>query len=139
MTRVVAFAFVFLSGVSIIGQEFQEGTWGGTLNRLIAGNPRPQRQKFALEFKKAPDPHWAWRPGSSDAWSVTVIGQQGRSQATDVRFDGETLAFKYRRQDFLMSCGLTRQPDGTFEGDCLSDGEQGVFRVSLTPAKAAAK
>lgn len=139
MRRVLVVALACLASATIAGQGFQEGTWGGTLSRVTDGNPRPQRQKFALEFKKGPDPHWAWRPGSTETWSVTVISQQGRSQATDVRLDSDTLSFSYRRQDFLMTCALTRQPDGTFEGDCSSDSEQGAFRASLTPANAAPK
>jgi hypothetical protein len=138
MTRALFVTLILLSSVTITGQEFHEGTWSGTLTRVNTTNPRPNRQKFALEFKKSPDPHWAWRPGSTEAWSVTVIAPGGRSQATDFRLAGDVLSFRYRRGDSDITCRLTQQPDATFEGDCVSD-EEGGFRLSLTPAKAAAK
>lgn len=128
---------VLVSPLMLLGQDLSEGTWGGTLSRLNANNPRPQRQKFALEFKKAPDPHWAWRPGTGEVWNVTVISQQGRSQAMGFRIEGESLSFSYRRQDTIQTCELTRQPDASFEGHCIGDGDPASYRLSLIPAKSA--
>jgi hypothetical protein len=135
MKRSLVVVLAFFSSSMISGQDLQEGTWGGTLTRANPNNPRPQRQKFALEFKKAPDPHWAWRPGAGDTWNVTVIGQGGRAQAIGFRVEGDALSFSYRRQDTIMTCQLARQPDASFEGNCVGDGDPAVFRLSLIPAK----
>jgi hypothetical protein len=139
MMRSLLVALVMVSAAALHAQDLQEGTWGGTLTRFNANAQRPQRQKFALEFKKAPDPHWAWRPGSNDVWTITVILQQGRSQALEFRWVGETMRFAYRREDAIVSCELAAEPDGTFAGDCLGDGDASSFRLSLTPVKATPK
>jgi hypothetical protein len=139
MIRSLVIALAFVSVAGIHAQELAEGTWGGTMTRQNANNPRPQRLKFALEIKKMSDPHWAWRPGSGDTWNIAVIHQQGRSQAIGLELKGEVLSFSYRLQDTTMACELTRQADGAFEGTCVSDGDARTFRLSLTPAKAPAK
>ena len=139
MTRSLVLALTLLSTVTIHGQELQEGTWGGTLSRTTQNNPRPLRQKFALEFKKTPDPHWAWRPGGGEQWTITVISQQGRAQAMGFRLEGEALSFAYRREDSIMNCRLTRQADGSFEGDCIGDADATMLRATLTPVKTPAK
>lgn len=136
MNRVLVIGLMVFSAIGIGAQELTEGTWGGTVTRLNPNNPRPQRQKFALEFKKAADPHWAWRPGSGDTWTVTVIHQQGRSQAMDLQLGGEALSFSYRLQDAIVTCQLARQADASFEGDCVG---ANAFRLSLTPSKTPAK
>lgn len=133
MTRSLLVALVVVSAAALHAQDLQEGTWGGTLTRYNANAQRPQRQKLALEFKKGADPHWAWRPGGADVWTITVITQQGRSQAIGFRWHGDALNFGYRRGDVMVTCDLTRQVDGTFEGDCLGDGDASNFRLLLTP------
>jgi hypothetical protein len=139
MNRALVMALALVASTVAAAQPLQEGTWGGTLSRFNANNPRPQRQKFALEIKKGADPHWAWRPGSGETWMATVIHQQGRSQAMDLRLDADALSFAYRREDSLMTCRLTRQTDGTFEGDCVGDANASLFRLSLTAPKPATK
>ena len=49
------------------------------------------------------------------------------------------MRFAYRREDAVVSCELAAEPDGTFAGDCLGDGDASSFRLSLTPVKAAPK
>jgi hypothetical protein len=138
MNRALLIALAWVSAVGVHAQELTEGAWSGTLTRVVANNPRPQRQKLALEIKKAPDPHWAWRPGGGDTWNITVISQQGgRSQATGFELKADSLSFAYRLQDDIVTCRLTRQPDATFEGDCVD--ASSTRRLILTPTKPPAK
>lgn len=139
MTRSLLVALVLVWAAGLHAQELQEGTWGGTITRFNANAQRPQRQKFALEFKKAADPHWAWRPGGGAVWTITVILQQGRTQALGFQWTGESMTFSYRREDAIVSCELARQANGAFEGDCLGDGDATSFRLSLTPVTTAPK
>jgi hypothetical protein len=115
-------------------QDLPEGTWSGTRVRVGGGGGNQQPQRISLEVKRAADPHAAWRPDNRQVLNVTFVGpQQGRVQATDVRFDQRSLSFSYR-QEIDFACRLDRQGDGAYQGDCLSEAG-GRFRVTLNPPK----
>ena len=97
-------------------------------------------QKVTVEFKKVPDPHWAWRPAAAEVWSVTFNGPPvGRAQVGDFRLDAGTMTFSYMRQDLLYECKLQQQPSDAFTGRCASDASDQTFRITLNPPVPASK
>jgi hypothetical protein len=123
--------------VALPAQQLQEGTWSGSLLRTGGGNQQRQPQKVSLEFKKIPDPHWAWRPGGGEVWSVTLVAPQGRSALENLTMSLQTMSFSYMRGDIRMICGLRQQADDTYQGDCIGDGDNQVLRLTLNPPPAA--
>ena len=131
--------FGLLSSAGASAQEMKEGTWTGTHQRTDNPNNR-QVQKVSVEFKKVPDPHWAWRPTVAEVWSVTFIGPPvGRAQVGNFRLEAGTMTFYYMRQDLLYDCRLQQQPSDAFTGRCASDGSDQAFRITLNPPVATAK
>ena len=140
MKRVVMLVamFTLLCAAGASAQEMKEGSWTGTQQRTD-GNNRPV-QKVSIEFKKVPDPHWAWRPAPVDVWSVTFNGPPvGRAQVGEFRLEAGTMTFFYMRQDFLYECKLQQQPSDAFTGLCDSDGGTGPYRITLNPPVPTAK
>ncbi len=141
MKRFVIVLVTVLSLLSAAGasaQDLKEGTWTGTQQRTD-GNNR-QVQKVTVEFKKVPDPHWAWRPATAEVWSVTFNGPPvGRAQVGDFRLDAGTMTFSFMRQDLLYECKLQQQPSDAFTGRCASDGSNQAFRITLNPPAPAAQ
>lgn len=139
MKRAAIFAsitIVLLWGSSSMlqGQELEEGTWSGTRVRISPRGNNPQNQRISLEVARIPDPHSAWRPGIGRVLTATLVVPQGRFQVSDLRLQNELLSFSYR-QETEVTCRLERQPDGTYQGDCLVDGDSRRFRVTLSPPK----
>lgn len=127
-----------LSAIAASAQDLKEGTWTGVHQRTD-GNNR-QVQKITVEFKKVPDPHWAWRPTAVDVWSVTFIGPPvGRTTVGDFRIDAGTMKFYYMRQDLRYECTLQQQPSDAFSGRCDGDGSNQSFRITLNPPAPTAK
>ena len=121
-----------LSAVAASAQDLKEGTWTGGHQRTDGDNR--QVQKITVEFKKVPDPHWAWRPTAVEVWSVTFNGPPvGRAQVGDFRVDAGTMTFSYMRQDLLYECKLQQQPSDAFAGRCASDSTGQAFRITLNP------
>lgn len=130
--------FGLLSAVAASAQDLTEGTWTGTHQRTD-GNNR-QVQKVTVEFKKVPDPHWAWRPSAVEVWSVTFNGPPvGRAPVGDFRLEAGTMTFYYLRQDLRYECKLQQQPSDAFAGRCVTDGSNQAFRINLNPPAPAAK
>lgn len=127
-----------LAATGLSAQERQEGTWTGTHQRTD-GNNRPV-QKISIEIKKSPDPHWAWRQGAADVWSVTLVGPPvGRAQVGDLRIEAGAMSFYYMRQDLRYDCRLQQQPTDAFTGRCVADGTNQIFNITLNPPVATAK
>lgn len=139
MNRSALVMVFFALSVAPHAQERQEGTWSGTLQRVGPNNQQRQVQKVSIEFKKAPDPHWVWRPDGGDVWVTTFVSPQGRAPLMDLQMEHETIAFGYMRDDVRVNCRLRQQADDTFHGDCVGDGDSLVFRITLSPPAAAKK
>ena len=136
---IVVAIFSLQAAAGTSAQEITEGTWTGTQQRTDNPNQR-QVQKVSIEFKKVPDPHWAWRPTAADVWSVTFIGPPvGRAQVAGFRIEAGTMTFSYNRQDLLYECTLQQQPNDAFVGRCAPDGGNQTFRITLNPPAPAAK
>ena len=139
MKPILTFTLVCVASIALHSQDLQEGTWSGSMVRVGGNNPRPQVQKISIEVKKVSDPHWAWRPGGGDVWTVMFVGgpNQGvRAQVTDLHVDNQSIAFSYKRQDLRTICRLNRQPDGNYEGECTGEDDPVRFRMTLLPPKA---
>lgn len=122
-------------------QELQVGTWSGTILRLrAAGNQNPQPQRVSLEVKTVPDPHSSWRPGRGELLDIVFVapGNQGRNPVADFSVDKASLSFSYRREDTVTKCRLDRQPDGSYEGQCVGEEDGRRFRITLNPPKGSA-
>ena len=129
-TFAVALALFF--SAALYAQQLEEGTWSGTRIAMRANNPRPMR--VSLEIKKTPDPHWRWRPAQGNVWNVTFVTPQRRFQVGDLQLDSRTFSFSYRDEE-LVSCQLSRQADGTYEGECITEGSPDKTRITLAPSK----
>ena len=138
MRRAIVLALALVSGAALTlarQEPVQEGTWIGT--RIRANRNTQQTQRISLEIKKVPDPHSAWRPAGATILSVTLVIPKVRLQVSDFRLEQDRLSFTYR-EETPSRCQLTRQADGSYEGDCVGDGEtRGAFRITLTPPKSA--
>ncbi len=121
------FALTWSSSSAVQAQELQEGTWSHTLTR-----PNGNTQTFSIEVTRTPDPHWRWRPSRGELLRAVMVMPQGRTPLSDIRLDGETLSFAFTFQGGKMSCDLSLQPDGQYQGEC--DGDQWpVTPVTWTP------
>lgn len=135
-TWFILVVFVFFPAL-VQGQGLQEGTWSGTRARVGGQGGGNQTQRVSIEIKKSPDPHSAWRPEQRDVWSLTVVTPDGRAQLSDVHLDDESFSFSYR-QEVPVTCRLSRQADGAFQGMCVGAGDGGRgYRVTLNPPKGA--
>ena len=122
----------FLSA-ALFGQELEESTWSGTGVTIRANKPRPLR--VSLEIKKAPDPHWVWRPARGHVWNITFVMPQQRLQVGDFQLDNQMMSFSFLREEEQTACQLSRQADGTYEGECITEGSPDKMRMTLAPAK----
>lgn len=136
-TLVIATLCICLAAAGVAAQDLQIGTWTGTILRLRAsGNQNPQPQRVSLEVKTVPDPHSSWRPGRGELLDIVFVGpgNQGRNPVADFS-DKASLSFSYRREDTVTKCRLDRQPDGSYEGQCVGEEDGRRFRITLNPPK----
>ena len=111
-------------------QELQEGTWSGTLTLQNQG------QALSVEVKKITDPHWRWRAGTEEVLSATLTFPLGQVPLSEIRLEGEQLSYSFTVPQIgaKVSCGLTLQAEGSYDGECAVEGGGGpTIQVTLTP------
>jgi len=102
-------------------QSLPNGTWTG------AATP-PGEAPLALTFEVS---------SSGDSLSILIrTADRGDYPVSDARLDGGTLTFKFMPA-MAAECSLKKQENGSFVGECVSEGGMSVAMVMMPPAKPA--
>jgi hypothetical protein len=116
--------------------------WTGTLRNAPTPrnpSPNPNPRPVTLSLRKMADPHWRWRGGDKEI-DVRMFALPNQSLTLSA-FDqvGDQLSFSATRPNGTdMTCNLTRQDSGRFEGRCGQGGGTPNQLLELVPPGAEA-
>ena len=116
---------------SVQAQDLQVGTWSGTMRNSTVAPGQARTRPVSLVIKKAPDPHWRWRT-MGDLTTATFMIPQGSFELSSIVLKDGKLSYSFAStNDEQARCGLTRQADGSYEGDCT--GGDFARHITLSP------
>ena len=117
--------------------------WTGTLRNAPTPRnqtPNPNPRPVTLSTRKMPDPHWRWRGGEKEI-DVRMFALPNQVlTVSELELAGDRLTFSATRPGpgDEITCNLTRQGDGRFEGRCQAPGGNFNQLIELVPPGAAA-
>lgn len=111
--------------------------WNGTIRNAPTPRnqtPNPNPRPVSLSTRKMPDPHWRWRGGDKEI-DVRMFALPNQSMVVTA-FDqlGDRLAFSLTLGNGTdVTCTLSRQSDGRFDGRCQGSGGGFNQLIELMP------
>ena len=118
---VLTLGIMVLCHSTLAAQSLSSGIWTGTATP-------PGEEPLPLTYDVGV---------SGDSISILIrTSDRGDYPASDTRLAGDTLTFKFMPA-LGAECSLVKQGDGSFVGDCLSEGGMSMTLVMKPPAKPA--
>lgn len=118
---VLSFGIMVLCHSTLAAQSLSSGTWTGSATP-------PGEEPLALTYDVGV---------SGDSISILIrTPDRGDYPASDTRLSGDTLTFKFMPA-LAAECSLVKQGDGSFVGECLSEGGMSITLVMKPPARPA--
>jgi hypothetical protein len=117
----------------------ESSRWTGTARNAPTPrnpSPAPNPRVIGLTARKTTSPHWRWSPSKHlELRTFSLVNQS--FELTSYELEGDRLQFSYTQGQNQVTCRLTRQPQGRYEGTCQADGGRLALLVDLAPPEAA--